>query len=125
MTPAHIGKPLCHCRRHVGATVTAAMAVALLPPLPPSPLLLPLPRLPLPLSPRRHQHCSRCYCHQFLVDCCLPLRCLCFGHRCLPSRLLLLTANTIATVVTAADHCPLILLPQLCDVQNITFKVIF
>ena len=46
MTSTHTGHPLCHCRRHVGAAVTAAMAAALLPPLPPSPLPLPLPRLP-------------------------------------------------------------------------------
>ena len=48
MTSTHIGigRPICHCRRHVGAAVTAAMAAALSPPLPPSPLPLPLPRLP-------------------------------------------------------------------------------
>jgi len=28
MTSAHIGHPLCHCLRHVGAAVTAAMAAA-------------------------------------------------------------------------------------------------
>ena len=53
MTSAHIGRPLCHCWRHVGtAVVTAAMAAALLPSLPPSSLLLPLPwLLPSPSPP--------------------------------------------------------------------------
>ncbi len=120
--------PLCHCWRHVGAAITAAItAVLLLPlppsPLPPSPLPLPLPRLPL--SPCHHQHHFCCYCYRFLVDCCLPLRCLCFGHRCLPWHLPLLAANAIATVVAAENRCLLLLPPQLCDVQNITFKVIF
>ncbi len=48
MTSTHIGigRPICHCRRHVGAAVTAAMAAALSPPLPPSPLQLPLSWLP-------------------------------------------------------------------------------
>jgi hypothetical protein len=111
-----IGRPLCHCRRHVGAAVTAAMAATLSPPLPPSPLPLPLPRLPL--SPRCHPHRFRCYCYRLLVDCCLPLCCLCFGHRCLPSRLSLLDVNAIATatVVVAADRCPLLLPSQPLDV---------
>ena len=56
MTSARIGRPLCHCRRHVGAAVTAGMAAAmsppLSPPLPPSPLPLPLPWLsPSPPPP--------------------------------------------------------------------------
>jgi hypothetical protein len=46
MTSAHIGRPLCHWRRHVGAAVTAAMTASLPPPLPPLPLPLPLPQLP-------------------------------------------------------------------------------
>ena len=33
--------------------------------------------------------------------------------------------DTIATVAAAANRCPLLLPPQPCDVQNITFKVIF
>ena len=61
---------------------------------------------------RRHQHRFCCYCYRFLVDCCLPLRCLCFGHRCLPSRLPLLAADAIATVIAAANRCSLLLLPQ-------------
>ena len=72
-----------------------------------------------------HQHRFCCHCYRFLVDCCLPLRCLCFGHHCLPLRLPLLAANAIATFVTAANRCPLLLPPQPCDVQNMTFKVIF
>ena len=125
MTSAHIGRPLCHCQRHVGAVVITAMAAALLPPLPLSSLPLKLPLLPH--SPRRHQHRFCCCCYRFMVDCCLPLCCLCFGHRCLPSRLPLLAANTIATttVLMAANRCPLLLLLQPGDVQNITFKVIF
>ena len=39
---------------------------------------------------RHHQHCFCCHCYRFLVDCCLPLHCLCFSHRCLPSCLSLL-----------------------------------
>ena len=74
---------------------------------------------------RRHQHRFCCYCYRFLVDCCLPLRCLCFGHRCLPPPLPPLAVNTIATVDAAANRCPLLLPPQPRDVQNITFKVIF
>ena len=74
---------------------------------------------------RRHQHRSCCHCYRFLVDCCLPLCCLCFGHRCLPLRLLLLAANAITTVIAAANRCPLLLPPQPRDVQNITFKVVF
>ena len=125
MNSAHIGRPLCHCQRHVGAAVTAAMAATLSPPLPlpPSPLPLPLPQLPL--SPRRHQHRFCCYCYRLLVDYCLPLRCLCFGNRCLPLCLPLLTADAITTVIAAANRCPLLLLPQPRDDQNITFKVIF
>jgi hypothetical protein len=63
--------------------------------------------------------------HRFLVDCCLPLRCLCFGHRCLPPPLPPLAVDAIATIAVAANRCPLLLLPQQRDVQNITFKVIF
>ncbi len=54
-----------------------------------------------------HQHRFCCHCYHFLVDCCLSLRCLCFDHRCLPSRLPLLAADAIATVVAAANRCPL------------------
>jgi hypothetical protein len=50
MTSAHIGRPLCHCQRHVGAAITAAMAAALSTPLPSTPLLLPLLWLP-PFQP--------------------------------------------------------------------------
>ena len=118
MTSAHIGRPLCHCWRHIGTAVTAAMAAALSPPLPPSPLLLPLPRLPPSLQPPAH-------CYRFLVDCCLPSCCLCLGHRCLPLPLPPLAVDAIATVAAAANRCPLLLPSQLHDVQNITFKVIF
>ena len=113
---------------------------------PPLPLSAPPPSL-LPWLPRFCCHCRRhhcncnchchgcrclrrqqrrfcCYCYHFLVDCCLPLRCLCFGHRCLPSCLLLLAADVIDTVFAAKSHYPLLLLPQPHDVQNITFKVI-
>ena len=99
------------------------MDATLLPPLPLSPLLPLLPQLSL--SKRRHQHRFRCNCYRFLVAYCLPLRCLCFGHCCLPSRLPLLAADDIATVIAATNHCPLLLPPQPGDVQNITFKVIF
>jgi hypothetical protein len=43
---------------------------------------------------------------RFLVNCCLPLRCLCFGHRCLPSRLPLLAADANATVVRLQTAAP-------------------
>jgi hypothetical protein len=51
MISAHIGRPLCHWRRHVGAAVTAAMTASLSPPLPLPPLPLPLPLPQLPPSP--------------------------------------------------------------------------
>ena len=60
-----------------------------------------------------------------MVDCCLPSRCLRYGHRCLSLPLPLLTADAIATVATSANRCPLLLPPQPRDVQNTTFKVIF
>jgi len=47
----HWPPPLCNCRRHVGAAVTADIAAVLSPPLLPSPLPLPLPRLPLSPPP--------------------------------------------------------------------------
>ena len=56
----------------------------------------------------------------FWLIACLPLPGLYFGHH-----YLLLAANAIATVVVAANRCPLLLPPQLRDVQNISFKVIF
>ena len=74
---------------------------------------------------RRHQHRFCCHCYRFLVDCCLPLHCLCFEHHCLTSSLPLLAADAIANVVVAANRCPLLLPPQPRDVQNITYKVIF
>jgi hypothetical protein len=80
------------------------MAAMLSPPLPPLPLPLPLPLLPL--SPRRHQNRFHCYCYRFLVDCYLPLRCLCFGHHCLYLRLPLLAADTITTVVAGKPLPP-------------------
>ena len=60
-----------------------------------------------------------------MVDCCLPSRCLRYGHRCLPPPLPPLAVDTIATVAAAANRHPLLLLPQPHDVHNITFKVIF
>jgi hypothetical protein len=36
-----------------------------------------------------------------------------------------LAADAITTVIAAANRCPLLLLPQPRDDQNITFKVIF
>jgi len=142
MTSAHIDCPLCHCWRHIGAVVTAAMGAVLSPPLLPSPLPLPLSRLPLSPLPATFwlifvcpcaasasatiacPRACRCWlptplpllsrpltaapcsfscnrvmfkilhlkyyfehiCCHFLVDCCLPSRCLCFRHCCLPRR---------------------------------------
>jgi len=37
----------------------------------------------------------------------------------------LLAVDAIATVAMAENRCPLLLPPQLRDVQNITFKVVF
>ena len=103
----------CHIVAAIAAVAIATVAIA---------LLLSLPRLPLsPPPPAPFQ----LLCYRFLVDCCLPLRCLCVGHRCLPSRLPVLAADAIVTVVAAANRCPLLLLSQPGDVQNITFKVIF
>ncbi len=70
-------------------TVTAAadLCTLLLPPQA-LPLCIPLFSLmmfKILLRPTKYylEHLS---CH-FLVDCCLPLRCLCFCHRCLPPQL--------------------------------------
>jgi hypothetical protein len=60
-----------------------------------------------------------------MVDCCLPLRCLRYGHCCLPPPLPPLAVDAIATVAAAAAPFPLLLPPQPRDVQYITFKVIF
>jgi hypothetical protein len=50
--------------------------------------------------------------NRFLINCCLPLRFLCFCHHCLPLPLPLLAADAIATVATAANRFPLLLPPQ-------------
>ena len=105
MTSAHIGRPLCHCRRHVGAAVTAAMAAVLSTPLPPSPYRC---------------HC-RCHCHisaaiattfwlivvcpctaSTLATVACTRRCHCWLRTPLPP----------ATRPQTAVPCPLLLLPQ-------------
>ena len=63
---------------------------------------------------RRHHHCFRCYCYRFLVDCCLPLRCLGFHHRCLPPSLPLSPWPQTAAP-SCSFHRSLV-----GDVQNIT-----
>ncbi len=117
----HISHPLCHCQHYVGAAVTAAMAAMLSPPLPQSPLPLPLLRLPpSPPSPA-----------PFLLPLLPLLGWLLFALALprlrppLPVLVPLLAADAIATVVAAANRCPLLLPQQPRDVQNITFKVIF
>ena len=104
MTSAHIGRPLCHCWRHVGAAFTAAMAAMLSPPLPPSPLPLPLPQMSPSLPPPAPFLLLLLPLFGFL-----PSHCLCFRNRCLAPPLPLLAVNAIVTVSTAANRCPLLL----------------
>ena len=95
--------PLCHCRRHVGAAVTIAIAAVLSPPLPLLPLPLPLPRLPPSPTPPATLLLLLLPLFSFLPSCCL-----CFCHRCLPPPLPPLAVDDIATVAAAANRSPLL-----------------
>ena len=107
MTSAHIHRLLCHCWRHVGTAVTAAMAAALLPPLPPSPLSLPLPQLPPSHPPPTPFLLLLLPLFGFLPSCCL-----CFRHRCLSPPLPPLAVDASATINAATNRCPPLLPPQ-------------
>ena len=113
----------CFCPTHVCTTPVVQEMTSAPHRSPPLPLLAPLLLTVWHCQGcryLRHNHSHFCcYCYLFLVDCCLPLHCLCFHHHCLPPLLPLLAANTVATVraaaitagitTTAADlayHCP-------------------
>jgi hypothetical protein len=104
----------CFCPTHVCTTPVVQEMTSAPHRSPPLPLLAPLLPTVWHCQGCRYLHHNHnhfcCYCYLFLVDCCLPLHCLCFHHHCLPPLLPLLAANTVATVSAAANRCTLILL---------------